>query len=146
MKDITLKIIGKQLYGDIGSQESQEQQVEFITEGKLYARGDTLVLSYEESELSGMPGCTTQMSVTGDVVRMTRKGEGLSEGTEILFEKGKRYSGSFDTPYGPIKMEVLTTQVENNLNKDKKGHLAIDYDISLAGISEGRSRLELEIV
>jgi len=146
MKDITLKITGKQIYGDGDSEESQEEQVEFITEGKLYARGDTLVLSYEESELSGMPGCITQMSVTGDVVRMTRKGEGLAEGTEILFEKGKRYSGSFNTPYGPVKMEVLTTQVENKLTKDQKGHLAIDYDISLAGISEGRSRLELEIV
>jgi uncharacterized beta-barrel protein YwiB (DUF1934 family) len=144
MKDITLKITGKQLYGD--NDQAQEEQVEFITEGKLDTRGDTLLLSYEESELSGMPGCITQMSVTGDVVRMTRKGEGLSQGTEILFEKGKRYSGSFDTPYGSVKMEVLTTQVENKLTKDHKGHLAIDYDISLAGISEGRSRLELEIV
>ncbi|MBV5342447.1 DUF1934 domain-containing protein [bacterium] len=146
MKDITLKITGKQLYSSGDNEQSQEEQVQFITEGKLTTRGDTLVFSYEESELSGMPGCITQMSVTGDVVRMTRKGEGLAEGTEILFEKGKRYSGSFDTPYGPIKMEVLTTQVDNKLNKDKKGHLAIDYDISLAGISEGRSRLELEIV
>lgn len=144
MKDITLKITGKQIFGD--SDQDQEEQVEFVTEGKLYTRGDTLVLSYEESELSGMPGCITQMAVTGDVVRMTRKGEGLAEGTEILFEKGKRYSGTFDTPYGPVKMEVLTTQVENRLTKNKTGRLAIDYDISLAGLSEGRNRLELEIV
>lgn len=144
MKDITLKIVGKQLYGE--SELGEEEQVEFVTEGKLYTRGNTLVLTYEESELSGMPGCTTQMSVTGDVVRMTRKGEGLADGTEILFEKGKRYSGTFDTPYGPVKMEVLTTQVENSITKDQKGRLAIDYDISLAGLSEGRSRLELEIV
>jgi len=144
MKDITLKIVGKQLNGE--NEQGQEEQVEFVTEGKLFTRGKTLVLTYEESELSGMPGCTTQMSVTGDVVRMTRKGEGLAEGTEILFEKGKRYSGTFDTPYGPVKMEVLTTQVENGITKDQKGHLAIDYDISLAGLSEGRSRLELEIV
>lgn len=146
MKDITLKITGKQIYGDYGDDQSQEEQVEFITEGKLYTRGDTMVISYEESELSGMPGCITQMTVKGEVVRMTRKGEGLAEGTEILFEKGKRYSGSFDTPYGPVKMEVLTTQVDNHITKDQKGHLAIDYDISLAGISEGRNRLELEIV
>jgi uncharacterized beta-barrel protein YwiB (DUF1934 family) len=144
MKEITLKITGKQLFGD--NDETQEEQVEFVTEGKIRSQGDTLILSYEESELSGMPGCVTQMSVTGDVVRMTRTGEGLAEGTEILFEKGKRYSGTFDTPYGPVKMEVLTTQVENKLTKDQKGRLAIDYDISLAGLSEGRNRLELEIV
>lgn len=146
MKDITLKITGKQIYGDYEDDQSQEEQVEFITEGKLYTQGDTMIISYEESELSGMPGCITQMAVKGEVVRMTRKGEGLAEGTEILFEKGKRYSGSFDTPYGPVKMEVLTTQVDNHLTKDQTGHLAIDYDISLAGISEGRNRLELEIV
>jgi uncharacterized beta-barrel protein YwiB (DUF1934 family) len=144
MKDITLRITGKQIFGD--NDESQEEQVEFVTEGKIAAKGDTLILSYEESELSGMPGCTTQMSVTGEVVRMTRSGEGLAEGTEILFEKGKRYSGKFDTPYGPVKMEVLTTLVENKLTKDQKGRLAIDYDISLAGLSEGRNRLELEIM
>jgi uncharacterized beta-barrel protein YwiB (DUF1934 family) len=144
MKDITLKITGKQLYGE--SDQNQEEQVEFITEGKMYTRGNTLVLSYEETELSGMPGCTTQMSVSGDVIRMTRKGDGLAEGTEILFEKGKRYSGTFDTPYGPVKMEVLTTHIDNKITKDQKGCLAIDYDISLAGLSEGRSRLELEIV
>ena len=141
MKDITLKITGKQVYGGI-----EEDQVEFVTEGKIYSRGKTLVLSYEETELSGMPGCTTIMSVNGDVVKMSRKGEGLEQGTEILFEKGKRYTGTYDTPYGPVKMEVLTTQVENSLSKDQPGRLAIDYDISLQGISEGRSRLELEIM
>jgi len=141
MKDITLKITGKQLNG-----EDEEEQVEFVTEGKLFTRGKTLVLSYEETELSGMPGCTTEMTVNGETIKMTRQGDCLTEGTEILFEKGKRYSGTFDTPYGPVKMEVLTTQVENSISKDQKGHLAIDYDISLAGISEGRSRLELEIV
>lgn len=144
MKDITLKITGKQIFGE--NEQDQEEQVEFVTEGKLYTQGDTMVLTYEESELSGMPGCTTQMTVKGDVVLMTRTGECLSDGTEILFEKGKRYSGTFDTPYGPVKMEVLTTQVENNLTQDLKGRLAIDYDISLAGLSEGRNRLELEIV
>lgn len=144
MKDVTLRITGKQIFGEM--EQDQEEQVEFITEGKLYTRGNTMVLTYEESELSGMPGCTTQMSVTGDMVRMTRKGDGLAEGTEILFQKGKRYSGTFDTPYGPVKMEVLTTHVDNKLTEDQTGHLAIDYDISLAGLSEGRNRLELEII
>ncbi len=141
MKNVTLKITGKQYNG-----QEEEEQVEFVTEGKMYTRGGTLFLSYEESELSGMPGCTTLMSVKGNAIKMTRQGEGLDLGTEIVFEKGKRYAGTFDTPYGPIKMEVLTTQVENEITLNQKGRLAIDYDISLAGLSEGRSRLELEIV
>ena len=34
MKDITLKIIGKQSYDDM-----EEEQMEFVTDGRLYVRG-----------------------------------------------------------------------------------------------------------
>lgn len=141
MKEITLKITGKQ-----ADSVTLEDQMEFVTEGRLEVQGETLVISYEESELSGMPGCITEMTVSGQVIRMSRTGDCLSVGTEILFEKGRRYTGTYDTPYGPVRMEVLTTQVENTIGRGEKGHLAIDYDISLQGISEGHSRLELEIL
>ena len=42
MKDITLKIVGKQIYKDV-----EEEQIEFVTEGKLYEKGDSLYLIYE---------------------------------------------------------------------------------------------------
>ena len=51
MKDITLKITGKQYSAD-----QEEDQMEFITEGKLYEKNGALYLIYEESEFSGMPG------------------------------------------------------------------------------------------
>ena len=41
MKDIMLKITGKQFSGDIS-----EDQMEFITEGKLYEKGDSTYLSF----------------------------------------------------------------------------------------------------
>lgn len=50
MKDITLKIVGKQIYRDV-----EEEQIEFVTEARLYEKGDSLYLIYEESEFSGMP-------------------------------------------------------------------------------------------
>lgn len=96
MKDITLKIVGKQIYRDV-----EEEQIEFVTEGKLYEKGDSLYLIYEESEFSGMPGCKTSIKVTGDSLRMKRLGTYDASGnTAIQFEKGKRYRGLYDTPYG----------------------------------------------
>lgn len=142
MKDITLKIVGKQIYRDI-----EEEQIEFVTEGKLYEKGDSLYLIYEESEFSGMPGCKTSIKVTGDSLRMKRLGTYDASGnTAIQFEKGKRYRGLYDTPYGAIEMEVLTNNFKKNLDSEGKGTIDIDYNISLKGLSESRSTINIEVM
>ncbi|MCI8630876.1 MAG: DUF1934 domain-containing protein [Firmicutes bacterium] len=142
MKDITLKIVGKQIYRDI-----EEEQIEFVTEGKLYEKGDSLYLIYEESEFSGMPGCKTSLKVTGNSLRMKRLGTYDASGnTAIQFEKGKRYRGLYDTPYGAIEMEVLTNYFKKDLDSEGRGTIDIDYNISLKGLSESRSTLNIEVM
>ena len=56
MKDIMLRIVGKQYAG-----EEAEEQMEFVTEGKLYERNGATYLVYEESDFSGFPGCKTSL-------------------------------------------------------------------------------------
>ena len=142
MKDIMLKIVGKQIMKD-----SEEEQMEFMTEGKFYEDGDALYLTCSESELSGMMGCTTSLKIKGGRIEMRRFGEGASTETEMEFEKGKRFKGFYDTPFGAIEMEVLTNEVRNNIRKEEaKGSVNIDYHISLRGLSEGRSKLDIEIL
>ena len=65
MKDIMIKIKGHQAADDTG-----EDSMEFITEAKLYKRGEALYLIYEESELSGIPGCKTRLKLKGDEVQL----------------------------------------------------------------------------
>lgn len=141
MKDIMLKIIGKQV-----TMEIEEEQLELVTEGKLEERDGSVYLFYDESEFSGMQGCTTSLKITGDKIKMKRFGESIGIDTEIEFEKGKRFKGYYDTPYGSVEMEVLTNDVINNLEKEGKGSLNIDYHISLKGLSEGRSILDIQII
>ena len=141
MKDIMLKIIGKQV-----TTEAEEQQLEFVTEGKYYVKGDSVYLLYDESEFSGMEGCTTSLKITGDNIKMKRYGENIGLDTEIEFEKGKRFKGYYDTPFGSVEMEVLTNEVVNKIEKTGKGSLNIDYHISLRGLSEGRSILDIQII
>ena len=141
MKDIMLKIVGKQL-----SYEMEEVQLEFVTEGKIYQNDKSLFLVYEESEFSGMPGCSTKLEFTGDQIKMSRHGLGIGLDTEIEFRKGKRYTGYYDTPFGAIEMEVLTNDIENNLSLDGKGSVNIDYQISLKGFTEGRNKLNIEVM
>ena len=142
MKDIMLKIIGKQV-----TSETEAEQLEFVTEGKYYVKGDSVYLLYDESEFSGMEGCTTSLKITGDIIKMKRYGESISLDTEIEFEKGKRFKGYYDTPFGSVEMEVLTNDVVNRIKKTEgKGTLNIDYHISLRGLTEGRSILDIEII
>ncbi len=140
MKDITLKITGKQVSAD-----NDEDQMEFITEGKLYERNGATYLIYEESEFSGMPGCKTSLKLTEESIRMKRVGKGAVFGAEFVFEKGKRFKSNYRTPYGEFAMEVLTNNVINNLSPEGIGDIHIDYHVSLSGMTEGRNYLSIEV-
>ena len=65
-----------------------------------------------ESELSGLEGCTTSLTVGKDKIRLRRTGEALAVDTVMEFEKGKRFLGYYETPYGPLGMEILTNSIE----------------------------------
>ncbi len=141
MKDIMLKIIGKQFSGD-----EAEEQMEFVTEGKLYEKNGATYLIYEESEFSGFPGCKTSLKLTGDTIRLKRIGDGTEYGMEIEFKEGQRFSSKYDTPYGPIGMEVLTDSVTNDLSPEGYGKIGVKYQVSLGGMAEGRNELNIEVI
>lgn len=137
-----LRIIGKQINGDL-----EEEQMELVTEGKFFEQDDSIYLVYDESEFSGMEGCTTSLIITGDRIKMTRKGEEIPFDTEMQFEKGKRFKSYYDTPFGSVEMEILTNDVINKIQrKEGTGSLNIDYHISLKGLTEGRSILDIQIM
>lgn len=137
MKDIMLKITGKRFEDDA------EDRMEFITEGKLYDKEGGRYLIYEESEFSGFPGCKTSLKLTDGKIRMKRIGSGY--GTELVFEKGKRFTSQYYTPYGQLDMEVLTTDVVNNLSEEGYGEISIDYHVNIGGMSEGRNQLKIVV-
>ena len=65
MKEIMIRIKGRQI-----TREAGEDEIEFVTEGKLYQRNGTIYLLYEESEFSGVPGCQTRLRLRdGEIVR-----------------------------------------------------------------------------
>lgn len=146
MKDIMLKIIGRKIEGNPNLADVEEDQVEFITEGRFYNKGNSMYLVYDETDPNGNEESTTSLKITGEKIKMKRYGEDFGFETAIEFEKGVRYNGVYDTPYGPFEMEVLTNDIKNNILNIGEGTLDIDYDISLKGLSEGRNMLKIEIM
>lgn len=141
MKEVLVKIKSRQINNETG-----EDEMEFVTEAKLYKRNDAYYLLYEESEFSGMPGCKTRLRLRGQELQMKRVGEGAGVGNEILFSKGQRFTGLYDTPFGPIELEVLTNDLANDITDDGKGTIDVDYDISLKGLAEGRNTLNITLM
>ena len=140
MKDVLIKIKSMQM-----SAEAGEDEMEFITEAKLYRRNNTTYLLYEESEFSGVPGCKTRLRLREKDVQMKRFGDGAEPGNELVFEKGKRNVGYYDTPFGPIEIEILTNSLNSTVSEED-GELEIDYEVSLKGLLEGRNRINITVM
>ena len=141
MKEVMVRIKSMQVSREAGSDE-----MEFVTEAKLFKRNGALYLLYEESEFSGMPGCRTRLRLRDDEVQMKRFGEGAGIGNELRFKKGSRYTGLYETPFGPIEMEVLTNDVASTISEEGTGQVDIDYEVSLKGLLEGRNRMNITLM
>lgn len=139
MKEVMVKITTNQV-----NEQGEEDIMEFVTEAKLYKRGEAVYLIYEETELSGFPGAGRGSSASRMRCSETVR-EGAGIGNEIRFERGRRYSGLYDTPFGAIELEVLTNRLENNLTEGG-GNLDIDYSISLKGLMEGHNQLSITLM
>lgn len=137
-KDVILKIKGTQM-----PTGSDEDNIELITEGKFYDKDNAKYLVYEESQLSGMEGCTTTLKITDNKIEMKRFGKATSQ---LVFEKGKRYVTNYSTPYGNFRMEILTKKLDLEIDEDIKGSISLEYRISLQGLAEGTNKLDIEIM
>ncbi|WIF96011.1 DUF1934 domain-containing protein [Caminicella sporogenes] len=138
MKNIILKIEGKQRPSG-----GEEDTIEFITEGRYYNKNNAKYIVYEESDISGMEGCITTLKIIDDKIIMKRFGKASSE---LIFEKGKRYVSNYNTPYGSLKMEILTKELKYSINEDNKGNISIKYNVSLQGLSEGSNEINIQIM
>lgn len=137
--NIMLKILSTQI-----SRAGEDEQVEFITEGKYYQKNNAVYLVYQETEVLGIDGNVTTLKIRDEKVRMKRYGP---VNTEMYFEQGKRVTGEYETPFGSMPMELLTNQVINQLNQETgKGMISIDYDLSIRGLAGSHNRLNVEIL
>ena len=140
MNDITIKITGKQYIGD-----ETEEKVEFVTDGKVSEKNGAMYYIYDESQFSGMPGCKTMLKYKDGCLKMKRLGQGTGYDTELVFDRGSRFTSQYNTPFGVLDMEVLTNSVNADIDDDGRGHIEIDYHIVLSNVSEGRNFINIDI-
>ena len=121
--------------------------LELVTEGRLYTKGSTTLIQYDETVMSGFEGCSTSLTITPKRVRVKRTGSSMESPTELIFEKGRRLHGLYATPYGNFGVEILTNKISGLGGfAQTSGTLSIDYSICFKGLFDADKQLDIEIL
>ena len=127
---VLLSIRGEQYFDGIDPDET-----ELMTEGTMVLTEDGMVLSYEESELTGMEGTTTTFEVKGPRVTLTRSG---AVNSQMVFEEGRQHTSLYETPFGELSVDIQTSELKHNLT-ERGGLMEIKYSIAVEHTVTGRN-------
>ena len=133
---VLLSIRGEQYFDGIDPDET-----ELMTEGTMALTEDGMVLSYEESELTGMEGTTTTFEVKGPRVTLTRSG---TVNSQMVFEEGRQHTSLYETPFGELSVDIQTSILKHNLS-ERGGLLEIKYSIAVEHTVTGRNCFKIRV-
>ena len=135
-KTVTISVKAKQEMGD-GPADSME----LVTQGVLQRDGDIYILSYQESEVTGLEGTLTTFHVEPERITLMRMGEFNSQ---MVFELGRRHLSMYNTPYGALSIGVNTRHLLAELD-DRGGSIEIDYDLELEHAMVGHNSFSIRV-
>ena len=131
-----LSIRGEQYFDDI-----DPDATELMTEGTMVLTEDGMVLSYEETELTGMEGTTTTFEVKGPQVILTRTG---TVNSQMVFEEGRQHTSLYETPFGELTVDIQTSTLKHNLTQ-RGGVMEIKYSIAVEHTVTGRNCFKIRV-
>ena len=133
---VLLSIRGEQYFDGIDPDET-----ELMTEGTMVLTENGMVLSYEESELTGMEGTTTTFEVKGPRVTLTRSG---AVNSQMVFEEGRQHTSLYETPFGELSVDIQTSELKHNLT-ERGGLMEIKYSIAVEHTVTGRNCFKIRV-
>lgn len=136
MKEVVISIRSVQDYD-----EKDSQSFEFTTDGLYSFENGVGRLMYYESEVSGLPGTRTTLSISPEEVVLNREGYLTSC---MVFREGKKNAMLYDTPFGSAKMGIDTRRIRQCFD-EKGGSMVLNYVLDLEHTVVGKNRLELNV-
>lgn len=122
--------------------EEKEDVMELVTQGVLSgSQEEGYVLSYQESELTGLEGTTTTFLVEKDKITLRREG---SINSEMIFQVGQRHLCLYETPYGGFMLRVNTQRAWSDLDQTG-GSLSIRYIMEVENERVGENSFEIHV-
>ena len=122
-RQVLLSVTGK-----TQGQDEPEEAVRLLTTGVLTGGREAWRIDYTETQPDSQAHDVT-LTLGKGVVTMERHG---AFATSMVFEKGCRFEGSYDTPYGALDMGIFPTQVKYSVD-DARGEVLLKYQLDIQG-------------
>lgn len=120
---------------------SDNDVIEVISPGKYIKLENGFKAVYEETEISGMDGTTTTLTIQDDEVILEREG---TTTTKMQFNKDEPSISMYQTPYGMLEISINTKELIVDMNEEG-GELKINYSLGVAGQAPLDTSLSLKI-
>lgn len=131
-----LTITGRQSY------EGQEPDlIELTTEGTFEQKGKAWILTYEESELTGLEGTKTVIRVENGKVSLGRTGTLHSH---MVFQEGVCHDSLYRIPEGALMISVLAEKIQWELSPSG-GRVFLRYGIVVEDSARGMVEFEIQV-
>ena len=135
-KTVLLSICGKQNYPG-----QEPDRIELVTEGTLEKTENGWILTYEESDLTGLQGVTTTFRVAPGVIQLDREGPLNSK---MVFREGVPHDSLYQMEFGALMITVCATRIAWQLSP-QGGTVDLDYSIGIEQLAAGSISYHLEI-
>lgn len=133
---VKLSIEGRQYY------DGQEPDViELVTEGTLEHEKNVWVITYEESDLTGLAGVTTAFRVGPRGVALKRTGRLQSQ---MIFREGVRHESLYQMEFGALMIAVQAQKIHADLT-EAGGTVDITYSIEIENAASGTVEYHLDV-
>ena len=133
---VMLSVRGVQRY-----QDQEPEIIELTTEGTMERQKEVWVLSYEESDLTGLAGVTTAFRVGPRGVVLKRTGKIQNQ---MIFMEGRRHESLYQIDIGALMIAVRATSVKSALT-EQGGTVDIIYNIEIEDTAMGTMEYHLTI-
>ena len=121
--------------------DREEDFMDFTTDGMYSFDSGVGTLSYFETEVTGLQGTLTRVTVKPDGVEVDRNG---SLNASMVFREGLKNSFVYSTPYGNAVLGVDTRKIRHSFNENG-GSMEIDYIVDMEHVVVTRNRFSLSV-
>ncbi|MCR4419506.1 MAG: DUF1934 domain-containing protein [Clostridia bacterium] len=135
-RPILVRVRGTQVKGP-----GEEDNIELVTEGRLYRRDCSYYILYQETCLSGLEGTLTSLKIEPTRVVLNRMG-GTAQ--RQSFEEGVWHQSYYVTPYGAIRVGVIPSRVDVDLT-ERGGSINLEYELQIDQEKVSDNRLSITV-
>ncbi len=119
-----------------------DEPIELLTTGEMRISDGEITLLYEEAVDEELPPQAVEVTILDHIVRMDRMGEYT---TSMVFAKGQRSVGQYQTPFGDMELAVFCTHWQVNMT-DTGGTINVTYQLDMNGQFMSMNRVSIQVM